>query len=438
MTTRIVPAAWMPEAKIVRVIFHWTAGTHKATEFDRGHYHVLVEADGKAVRGIPVISGNSAVNPKGKIAHHTLNTNTGSAGVSACCMGGAEESPFKAGKYPLTRAQWQALALVIADICERYKIPVTARTVLSHAEVQGTLNIKQRGKWDFTRLAFDPSVKGPKACGDHMRSLVDAALKGVTKPLAMMEDTDDGGEPDDPIPTFGGDAEPVPEPVQTANPPTWLQTAQQAQGERVVQNAQMQAAHAQGDPAIFSVQSRLNAMNYSPGGLDGIWGGKTVGAIAGFLTDRGGHVKAPLTLEEFRKVYVDLVKELTHAEQQRFVRPVTPERAAAQPEVVARVAPETVPQKRNFLAGLWATITGFFALIFEQIKGFFSSAWDFYADNKDALPQDKGIVQTVWEHFTGIPPTFWIVAVLGVFGFITYNAYRANQISTDQVRTGER
>ncbi|MDH2092725.1 N-acetylmuramoyl-L-alanine amidase, partial [Rhizobium pusense] len=51
----VVPADWMPSAKMDRIICHWTAGTHKATEFDRGHYHILIEADGNLVRGIPSI-----------------------------------------------------------------------------------------------------------------------------------------------------------------------------------------------------------------------------------------------------------------------------------------------------------------------------------------------------------------------------------------------
>jgi hypothetical protein len=58
----------------------------------------------------------------------------------------------------------------------RYKIPVTPRTVLSHAEVQPTLGIKQNGKWDFTELSFRPSLKGHKACGDYMRSRVSAYM----------------------------------------------------------------------------------------------------------------------------------------------------------------------------------------------------------------------------------------------------------------------
>lgn len=170
-----VPAEWMPNAKMERIILHWTAGAHKATEFDRGHYHILIEGDGKLIRGIPSIKLNEAPAKKGYAAH-TLGANSGSIGVSLCCMAGANEAPFDAGKYPMTQEQWDALTSVVADLCRRYSIPVTDKTVLSHAEVQNNLGIQQRGKWDFTRLAFDPSVKGAKACGDKLRAEAKAKL----------------------------------------------------------------------------------------------------------------------------------------------------------------------------------------------------------------------------------------------------------------------
>ncbi len=171
----LLPADWMPDAKMQRVIVHWTAGTHSASETDRGHYHVLIEGSGKPIRGKPSIKLNEAPAKTGYAAH-TLNCNSGSIGVSMCCMGGAIESPFSAGKYPMTREQWEAMTSAVADLCRRYSIPVTDKTVLSHAEVQNNLGIQQRGKWDFTRLAFAPSVVGAKACGDMMRAEVRAKL----------------------------------------------------------------------------------------------------------------------------------------------------------------------------------------------------------------------------------------------------------------------
>lgn len=171
----IVPADWMPPARIERIIFHWTGGAHRASGLDRSHYHVLIEVDAKLVRGIPSIAANG-IGGTGPRASHTLNCNTGSIGVSLCCMSGAIESPFKAGSAPMSAVQWKTLADVLADLCRRYGIPVTPKTVLSHAEVQSNLGIKQRGKWDVSRLPFDLSIVGAKACGDAMRAMVEARL----------------------------------------------------------------------------------------------------------------------------------------------------------------------------------------------------------------------------------------------------------------------
>lgn len=172
-----VPADWMPAALMNRVIVHWSAGTHRASGLDRSHYHILIEGDGKLVRGTPSIDLNDARGVKPGYAAHTLNCNTGSIGVSLCCMAGAVENPFKAGSAPMTREQWAALPGVLADLCRRYSIPVTPKTILSHAEVQGTLGIKQKGKWDISRLAFDHDVAGAKACGDQFRSSTSSLLR---------------------------------------------------------------------------------------------------------------------------------------------------------------------------------------------------------------------------------------------------------------------
>lgn len=167
-TVQVIPAAWLPAAKMERIIVHWTAGTHKASENDKSHYHLLIEGDGTVVKGKPGIDRNQKPVKTGYAAH-TRGINSGSIGVSLCCMAGAVEAPFSSGKYPLTKAQWDALPAVLAQLCTHYKIPVTPQTVLSHAEVQGTLKVAQRGKWDIARLSFDLTVKGAKAVGDLFR-----------------------------------------------------------------------------------------------------------------------------------------------------------------------------------------------------------------------------------------------------------------------------
>ena len=162
-----VPAAWMPNANIVRIHVHWTAGGHKANATDKKAYHFLIEGDGRLVRGNNPISTTTA---------HTRGANTGAAAVALCCMAGAVESPFNAGRAPMTRVQWDALPPVLASLCRRYGLAVSPHTVLSHAEVQGTLGKPQSGKWDITRLPFDLNVRGATAVGNLFRQRTSALL----------------------------------------------------------------------------------------------------------------------------------------------------------------------------------------------------------------------------------------------------------------------
>ena len=46
----------LPACDMVRVVLHWTAGTHKASALYKEHYHVLVEGDGTIVYGNPYCS----------------------------------------------------------------------------------------------------------------------------------------------------------------------------------------------------------------------------------------------------------------------------------------------------------------------------------------------------------------------------------------------
>lgn len=158
-----------------RIIIHWTAGGNKANATDKKHYHVLIEGDGRVVLGDHPIKANAAPLAKAYAAH-TLNCNTGSIGVSLCGMVGAVESPFKPGKAPITKVQFEAAIKEVARLAMGFGIAVSPKTILTHAEVEANLGIKQRGKWDITILPWDTKVKGAKVVGDLIRASVAAQL----------------------------------------------------------------------------------------------------------------------------------------------------------------------------------------------------------------------------------------------------------------------
>lgn len=166
---------WMPDADMRRIIVHWTAGGPKASDYTRQHYHFLIEDDGALVKGVDVRLNQFPKVSRG-YAPHTLNANTGAIGVALCGMLNAVESPFDPGPYPLTEVQWERAMLALAALCSRYRIAPSKTQLLSHAEVQGALGIKQRGKWDIARLPFKPELKNATEVGDLMRHSVATLL----------------------------------------------------------------------------------------------------------------------------------------------------------------------------------------------------------------------------------------------------------------------
>lgn len=154
-----------------RIIFHWTAGGPKANKTDLKHYHEVINQDLTISLGTHSISDNVST-ADGVYAAHTRNLNTGSIGLSCAGMAGAKESPLNVGKYPVTEEQFDRMAARAAELCRQYSIPVLPTTTLTHAEVQGTLGVVQRNKWDYTVLPWRNDIRGAQACGDYLRDRI--------------------------------------------------------------------------------------------------------------------------------------------------------------------------------------------------------------------------------------------------------------------------
>ncbi|PZQ99217.1 MAG: N-acetylmuramoyl-L-alanine amidase [Cereibacter sphaeroides] len=153
------------------IVMHWTAGGPRASALDRQHYHFMVQQDCQIIAGIHAPEANIA--PKqGAYAAHTLNANTGRIGVALCGMMGAGEAPFTAGQAPINEDQVYAFCKMIAGLAKKYGIKVDRQHVLSHAEVQPTLGIKQRGKWDITWLPGMAHPDNPVKVGDQLRAKI--------------------------------------------------------------------------------------------------------------------------------------------------------------------------------------------------------------------------------------------------------------------------
>lgn len=154
-----------------RIILHWSAGAHGASDLDRRHYHYVIEGSGRVVEGQFRPEDNESTRD-GHYAAHTLNCNSGAIGVAVAAMAGAKERPFDHGAFPITPIQVEALVRLVAKLCAKYDIPVHRETVLSHAEVQPTLKIAQRGKWDITWLPGMEKPDDPVKVGDFLRAKI--------------------------------------------------------------------------------------------------------------------------------------------------------------------------------------------------------------------------------------------------------------------------
>ncbi len=158
------------------IILHWTAGADGVTPHEADSYNFLIGRDGTITPGKHAPEAQIPPLRAGAYAAHTLNANGNRIGVALDAMGDANERPFRAGRFPITELQLDVLVTFGADLCLKYGIPVTRRTVLSHAEVQPTLGIKQNGKWDISWLPGMDAPGDPVAVGDQLRARILAAM----------------------------------------------------------------------------------------------------------------------------------------------------------------------------------------------------------------------------------------------------------------------
>lgn len=147
---------------LTRIHWHWTGGGHQPNSTDRAAYHVIFGGDGTKLDLAPHEAARA----------HTLNANTGAVSLSMACMADAVERPFIWGTAPMTSKQLHALAAETARLCRLYDIPVSPWSTLSHSEVQPSLGIAQRRKWDINIIPGMERPGDPLAVGERIRDMV--------------------------------------------------------------------------------------------------------------------------------------------------------------------------------------------------------------------------------------------------------------------------
>ena len=157
-------------AGLNKITIHWTAGTNYPNEHDKKCYHFLVDKDGKVINGVYRPEDNINCND-GKYAQHCGGGNTGNIGISMCGMAGFT-SRANVGKYPITAKQFEACCKKVAELCLRYNILVSDKTVFTHMEFGKTHpNTTSAGKIDICYLPHQPQLKSNEI-GNYIRNKV--------------------------------------------------------------------------------------------------------------------------------------------------------------------------------------------------------------------------------------------------------------------------
>lgn len=153
-----------------KVVIHWTAGANQPNNTDYEHYHFLVNKDGIVIAGKYTPEDNENCND-GKYAQHCGGGNTGAIGVSMCGMYGFKDKN-NVGKYPLTKKQCEATFKLVAELCKKYNIAITNKTVLTHYEFgQSHPNTSSYGKIDIVYMPPYPEIEKNRV-GDFIRNKV--------------------------------------------------------------------------------------------------------------------------------------------------------------------------------------------------------------------------------------------------------------------------
>lgn len=202
-----------------RITGHHAASGYTPSKESLEAYHKLIDGDGQVIDGNHAIEDNAPGKPlnKGAYAPHTWKLNSGNIGVSILAMRQGLWASPAGGTNPVRLVQVDAYCKEVASLAIDYSIPADRRFMLTHAEVQPTLGVTQKNKWDFD---YDPRYRSksrdPIAIGDELRQEIARIMRGIK----------------------GGGHGPIPKPItQSVSPRPTLRQGATGEHVRVLQEA---------------------------------------------------------------------------------------------------------------------------------------------------------------------------------------------------------
>lgn len=164
-----------------RITAHHTGGGHKPNATDLAAYPICIDGDGQPHQGrLPILA--NAVGRKlvaGQYYPHTRGLNSGNLGIAICAMAGGDWGNPRGSRAFPRLVQIDALIDEMAKRCREFGITPSRQHTLSHAEVEPTLGVKQKQKWDFDYQIRNTTGRNPITIFDEIRQEVSSRLSGV-------------------------------------------------------------------------------------------------------------------------------------------------------------------------------------------------------------------------------------------------------------------
>ena len=167
-----------------RIILCWTSTGYEFEGLSKARYHFAVDNKANIHRGKYTVDDNTEIVEREKepseYAKFVRGLNENSISVAMTGMVNITpkiESPgLVKTDYPITRIQFDTFCILVNHLRNIYGIPLNYRTILSRAEIEETLKIKQSKRLDISLLPFydttNFAIYDPVYVGNKIRNKI--------------------------------------------------------------------------------------------------------------------------------------------------------------------------------------------------------------------------------------------------------------------------
>jgi len=173
------------------------------------------------------------------------------------------------------------------------------------------------------------------------------------------------------------------------------------------------------DKQVEQVQADLTTLGYHEvGTIDGLIGGRTLGAITAFLADR--HITAASTIN------AAVLAEISNAKAEGWARPVAPGRAYA---TAKEIAPKVEAVKQNAWSRFWSKL-----LTIPSTVG--AASWGVVSNIPAANDAAAPYVSMGKEYVSGVPGWVWMLIIAAVGFAIWRSTNKSEAAAVADYQTG--